>query len=56
MVVKAVEIVRRIRDKHYSKTKGLSIEEEIKFIKEKSKKLQKRLNSQRLTADDTVHV
>lgn len=57
MAVKSVDMVRKIRDKHYEKTKGLSVTEQIKFIKEKSKDLQKRLKrSQRSTADNTVHV
>ncbi len=56
MAVKAVEIVRKIRDKHYAKTKDLSVEDQIKFIREKSIKLQKRLKGQRSTADNTVHV
>ncbi len=57
MAVKSVEMVRKIRDKHYEETKGLSVEEQIKFIKGKSKDLQKRLKkSQRSTADNTVHV
>jgi hypothetical protein len=43
MAVKAVEIVRKIRDKHYKQTKGLSIEEQIKIIKKKSEELQKSL-------------
>ncbi len=57
MAVKSVDMVRKIRDKHYEKTKGLSAEEQIKFIKTKSKDLQKRLKrSQRSTTDNTVHV
>jgi hypothetical protein len=53
MAVKAVEMVRKIRDKHYEETKGLSVEEQIKFVKEKSGELQKRLKrSQRSTADN----
>jgi len=43
MAIKAVEMVRKIRDKHYEKTKGLSVMEQIKFIKGKSKDLQKDL-------------
>ena len=39
MAVKAVEMVRKIRDKHYEDTRGLSVVEEIQYIKEKSKKL-----------------
>ena len=57
MAVKSVNMVRKIRDKHYEETKGLSVEEQIKFIKAKSKELQKRFKrSQRSTADNTVHV
>ncbi len=53
MPVKAVEMVRKIRDKHYEETKGLSFSEQIKFIKEKSKKLRKGLKRyQRSTTDD----
>jgi len=51
MAVKAVEMVRKIRDKHFDETKGLSVEEQIKFIRQKSKKLQKGLEiSQRSSA------
>ncbi|MBU4349467.1 MAG: hypothetical protein L6246_08510 [Thermodesulfovibrionales bacterium] len=57
MAVKSVDMVRKIRDKHYEETKGLSVMEQIKFIKGKSKDLQKKLKrSQRSTADNTVHV
>ena len=53
MPVKAVEMVRKIRDKHYEDTKGLSFSEQIRFIKEKSQKLRKGLNRyQRSTTDD----
>jgi hypothetical protein len=53
MAVKAVEIVRKIRDKHYEETKGLSLSEQIKFIKEKSKRLRKGLRGvKRSTGDD----
>jgi hypothetical protein len=52
MVVKAVEIVRKIRDKHYEHTKDLSLEEQIKIIKRKSEELQKGLKRiQGSTAD-----
>lgn len=55
MVVKAVEMVRKIRDKHYEDTKDLSVIEQIRFIKEKSKKLQQQLKRRkRSTADDTA--
>jgi hypothetical protein len=43
MAVKAVEIVRKIRDRHYEETKVLSVEEQIKFIRAKSEKLLERL-------------
>jgi len=57
MAVKSVELIRKIRDKHYEQTKGFSLEEQIKFIRRKSRDLQKRLKrSQRSTADNTVHV
>jgi len=57
MAIKAVEMVRKIRDKHYEKTKGLSVMEQIKFIKGKSKDLQKRFKkSQHSNADKTVHM
>ncbi len=53
MAVKAVEMVRKIRDKHFDETKGLSVEEQIKFIKQKSKKLQKGLKiGQHSSADN----
>ncbi len=42
MVVKAVEMVRKIREKHYNETKNLSVDEQIKIIKTKSEELQKR--------------
>lgn len=48
MVIKAVGMVRKIRDKHYEETKGLSVDEQIKFIKKKSEKLQKELKSVRV--------
>ena len=40
MAVKAIEMVRKIRDKHYEETKELSIEEQIKFVKDKASRLQ----------------
>lgn len=57
MVVKAIEMVRKIRDKHYEETKTLSVKEQIKFIKQKSEKLQKKLKTTRhLTVNNKVHV
>jgi hypothetical protein len=53
MAVKAVEMVRRIRDKHFEETKGLSVGKQIKFIKKKSGELQKKLKvGLRSTADN----
>jgi len=53
MAVKAVETVRKIRDKHYEETKGLSLSEQIKFIiKEKSKRLRKGLKRGRHSTTD----
>lgn len=55
MAIKAVEMVRKIRDRYYEETKGLSVEEQIKFIKNKSEELQKELKiGQRPTADNTA--
>jgi hypothetical protein len=57
MAVKSVEMVRKIRDKHYEETKGLSVEEQIKFIKNKSKDLQRKLKKRQVsTADNMMHV
>lgn len=57
MAIKSVEMVRKIRDKQYEATKELSAEDQIKFIKAKSKDLRKKLKkSQHSTADNTVHV
>jgi len=53
MAVKAVEMVRKIRDKHYEDTKGLLLSEQIKYVKDKSKRLQKGLKkNQRSTTDN----
>lgn len=46
MVVKAVEMVRKIRDKHYDETKDLSVDEQIKIIKANSEELQKTLKKE----------
>jgi hypothetical protein len=43
MAVKAVEMIRNIRDRHFEETRGLSVEEQIRFIRNKSEKLQKDL-------------
>ena len=39
MSVKAVEMVRNIRDKHYAKTKDLSREEQMEYVRRKAEKL-----------------
>ena len=57
MVVKAIEMVRKIRDKHYEETKALSVKEQIKFIKQKAEKLQKMLKTtEHLTINNKVHM
>lgn len=45
MAVKAVEMVRKIRDKHYGETKDLSVAEQIRVVKEMSGKLKKQLKA-----------
>jgi hypothetical protein len=45
MAVKAVEMARKIRDKHYEQTRGLSPEEQIKFFRKKSRALQQTLKN-----------
>ena len=47
MAVKAVEMVRKIRDKHYEETKGLSVKEQIKFVRDKAKRLQSALTEKK---------
>jgi len=43
MAIKAVDLTRKIRDKHYEQTKNLSIDEQIFFFNEKARRLQERL-------------
>jgi hypothetical protein len=53
MAVKTIEMVRTIRDRHYETIKGLALEEQLKFIKEKSSRLHKELKeTRRSTADN----
>jgi hypothetical protein len=47
MPVKAVDMVRKIRDQHYEATKDRSVAEQIRFVKKKSAKLQKQLERPR---------
>lgn len=51
MSIKAVEMVRKIRNQHYEETKGFSVAEQIKFVKKKSDRLQKKLKPHRSTTD-----
>jgi len=51
MSVKAVEMVRKIRNQHYEETKDLSLTEQIKFVKKKSEKLQRKLKPHRSTTE-----
>lgn len=44
-MVKAVELIREIRDKHYKETKALSVNDQIRFIRKKAKELQRSLKS-----------
>lgn len=43
MAVRAVAMVRKIRDKNYEQTKALSVEDQISFIRDKSRKLRETL-------------
>jgi hypothetical protein len=43
MRIKTVDMVRKIRDKEFNKTKTLSSEDQIKIVKKKSEKLKKEL-------------
>ena len=52
MAVKAVEMVRKIRDKHFEQTKDFSVGEQIKFVKDKAKKLQGTLVEKRRSKFD----
>lgn len=54
MAVKTVEMVRKIRDKRYEETKDLPVEEQIKAVKKKSKKLREELKTlRRPTSSET---
>ena len=53
MAVKAIDMVRKIRDKHYEETKDLSVEKQIEFVRDKARSLQKTLvEKQPSTAND----
>ena len=49
MSVKTVEMVRKIRDRHYEETKNLSVAEQIKYVRKKAEKLQRELKPHRST-------
>jgi len=54
MAVKAVEMVRKIRDQQYELSKNLPIDEQIRYINEKSVQLQEILRERKVsTTDDT---
>lgn len=55
MAVKAVEMVRKIRDQHYEETRKLSVEEQIEFVRKKAGQLRKGLKkNRRKIVGDTV--
>lgn len=54
MAVKAVEMTRKIRDRHYEETKGLSVEEQIKAVRKKSEKLRGKLNKYQRPAPSPI--
>ena len=54
MSVKAVEMVRNIRDKHYAETKDLSNEEQLKYIQRKAGKLSREFQNSRHSTSDKV--
>ena len=51
MAVKAVDLVRLIRDKLYEKTKDLSVEEQIEYIRREARELQKEMQASVKTAE-----
>ena len=54
MPVKAVEMVRNIRDKHYAETKDLSSEEQLEYIRRKAEKLSRGFQSSQHSTVDRV--
>ena len=54
MAVKTVEMVRKIRDRHYEETKDLTVEEQIEAVKKKSEKLQEALKTLRRSTTSTT--
>ena len=54
MSVKAVEMVRNIRDKHYAETKDLSTEEQLEYVQRKADKLSREFHGSRHSTADKV--
>jgi hypothetical protein len=52
--IKAVEVVRGIRDAHYEKLKDLSPQEKIAFFKEKARTLHAELGRPEKLLDDSA--
>lgn len=48
MPVKTIDMVRKIRDNNYITTKDLPIEEQVRIIKEKAKKLQEEIEKKKV--------
>ena len=49
MTVKAVELVRKIRDKHFNETKKLPVKKQIDYYKAKAKELNQQLKKRKPT-------
>ena len=47
MTVKAIELVRHIRDKHYKETKGFSVAKQIRYVKGKSDRLVRKIKTEK---------
>lgn len=43
MVVRAIELVRKIRDQQYNEMKNVPMKEQLEYIKEKSDQLQQKI-------------
>jgi hypothetical protein len=55
MGVKAVEMVRKIRDKNFEETKRLSIDKQVDFVKRKAGELQKKLRIEHPRQNNRPH-
>ena len=47
--IDAVELVRKIRDKHYEETKSMNLKERLEYIRNKAKELEKHTPTGNLT-------